>query len=96
MEVVQNRIARFSELIERCGRPEVHSLRTIAGNLAELNSIRRGHRALTVILDDLADATFAVVGMFERTRSVVLVFPKSLKEFVDARIVAVRWDLIND
>ena len=95
MPLLALKTERFSTIVEKCGRPEALMLRNGSAQRV-IAKMRDQHRAVTVPLGARAEAKFGIVGVLNKTRSVILAFPKSLKRFENTRITGIQWDLVKD
>jgi len=88
--------ARFSELVARCGRPEVHLTWTAPSADHALQALAKKSRVLTVHQHVRgAKKDSGAVGLEEGSDSQFLVFPKSLSAFRGRRIVGIDYDLVG-
>jgi hypothetical protein len=87
---------RFTQVVEACGRPQVHTLWLAPEKDRELKRARDAHRVMT--LDHAGGKTDHGIVGFDGTAAKggeVLIFPKSLRRFAGARVVGVKYDLID-
>jgi hypothetical protein len=82
--------ARFSRLVEKCGKPQVYTLWQKPSADRHLQSQIKNTRVMTVQKSE-SGTDFGIVGFKERKGATYLVFPKSLKRFADKRIVGIDW-----
>ena len=92
MKLLKVRTARFAEVAEKCGTPEVYTLWQKPGQDRHFQSEIKNNRVMTIQQSD-AGSEFGIVGFHERKGARYLVFPKSLKRFENKRIVGIKWDL---
>ena len=88
---------RFTQVVERSGEPQVHTLWLPPEKDPELRRPQKNHRLMTV--ESSAAGTKTDIGTigFEPTGpspKQFLIFPKSLKPFDGARVVGIKFDLV--
>jgi hypothetical protein len=89
--------ARFSDVVAKSGRPEVHLTWTTPASDPVLQHAVREHRVMTVHQHLRgAKKDFATVGLEPGPEAQYLVFPKSLRTFDGRRVVGIRYDLLAD
>lgn len=89
--------ARFSDVVAKSGRPEVHLTWAAPASDRVLLQADRQHRVLTVHQRLRgAKKDFATVGLEAASDAQYLVFPKSLRSFSGRRVVGIRYDLLAD
>jgi hypothetical protein len=94
MKLVKVKTARFSQVIEKCGKPQVYTLWQKPSADRHLQSQIRRNRVMAVQKSESGTA-FGIVGFKERKGATYLVFPKSLKRFADKRIVGIDLALVS-
>jgi hypothetical protein len=94
MKLIKVKTARFSQVIEKCGKPQVYTLWQKPSADRHLQSQIRSNRVMTVQKSE-SGTDFGIVGFKERKGATYLVFPKSLKHFADKRIVGIDWALVS-
>jgi len=94
MKLVKVKTARFSQVIEKCGKPQVYTLWQKPSADRHLQSQIKSNRVMTVQKSE-SGTDFGIVGFKERKGATYLVFPKSLKRFADKRIVGIGWALVS-
>jgi hypothetical protein len=94
VKVLKVKTARFAQVVEKAGRPEVYTLWQKPAQDRHLQSQIKNHRVMTIQKSD-AGTEFGIVGFKERKEARYLVFPKSLKRFDQKRIVGINWDLVK-
>src|SRR5207247_2745120 len=94
MKLVKVKTARFSQVIEKCGKPQVYTLWQKPSADRHLQSQIKSNRVMTVQKSE-SGTDFGIVGFKERKGATYLVFPKSLKRFADKRIVGIDWALVS-
>lgn len=88
---------RFTSVVERSGRPHVHTLWVAPEKDPELQRALAAHRVMTLERSAGGKSEHGVIGFDPRqhTHPQLLIFPKSLKSFEGARVVGVKFDLIE-
>ncbi len=94
MKLVKVKTARFSQVIEKCGKPQVYTLWQKPSADRHLQSQIKSNRVMTVQKSE-SGTDFGIVGFRERKGATYLVFPKSLKRLADKRIVGIDWALVS-
>jgi hypothetical protein len=95
MKLLKTKTARFSQLVEKCGKPQVYTLWQKPSADRHLQAQLRNNRVMTVQKTE-SGTDFGVIGFKERKSASYLVFPKSLKRFADNRIVGIDWSLLSE
>jgi hypothetical protein len=93
-----NKTVRFTRVVERSGRPHVHTLWLPPDKDPDFKRARDTHRVMTLQqIPGGGKADFGVIGYDAKNGSggQFLIFPKSLKAFEGARVVGVKFDLIE-
>ena len=90
MKLLKVETARFSRVVEKCGRPEVYTLWEKPRADRHFQSRIKKNRMMTVQKSE-SGTDFGIVGFNERKGATYLVFPESLKPFADKRIIGVNW-----
>jgi hypothetical protein len=93
MKLLKTKTARFSQVVEKCGKPQVYTLWQKPSADRRLQAQIKNNRVMTVQKTD-SGTDFGVVGFKERKGASYLVFPKSLKRFADNRIIGIDWALV--
>jgi hypothetical protein len=87
---------RFSKLVEAAGKPTVHLLWMDPAKDPVLQKAIKANRVLTVHQrPGDAKADYGTVGFEKNVSGQILIFPKSLKQFSDKRVVGVKYDLLE-
>lgn len=92
MKILKTKTARFAEILEQSGRPEVYTLWQKPKTDRHLQSLIKNNRVMTILQSE-AGSDFGLVGFKEAKGARYLAFPKSLKRFTDRRVVGINWDL---
>jgi hypothetical protein len=94
MKLMKVKTARFSQIVERSGRPESYTLWQKPRQDRHLQSQIKNNRVMTIQRSE-SGTEFGIVGFKERKGAGYLVFPKSLKRFENRRVVGINWDLLR-
>ena len=94
MKVLKTKTARFTEVIAKCGQPQVYTLWQEPKKDRHLQAQIRQNRIMTVQRSETG-TEFGCAGFVERPQAIYLQFPKSLKPYTDQRIVGIKWDLLK-
>jgi hypothetical protein len=87
---------RFSKVVEAAGKPIVHLLWVDPAKDATLQKAIKAARVMTVYQQPAPTmADFGAVGFDKNVSGQILIFPKSLKQFSDQRVIGVKYDLIE-
>jgi hypothetical protein len=95
MKLLKTKTARFSQVIERCGKPQVYTLWQKPSTDRHLQSQIKNNRVMTVLQSETG-TDFGMVGFKEDKQARYLIFPKSLKRFADKRIVGIDWAVVRE
>jgi hypothetical protein len=95
MKLLKIKTARFSQVIERCGKPQVYTLWQKPSTDRHLQSQIKNHRVMTILKSD-SGTDFGIVGFKETKEARYLIFPKSLKRFAEKRIVGIDWSVVRE
>ena len=94
MKLLKTKTARFAQVIETAGKPEVYTLWQKPAQDRHFQSQLKNNRVMTIQQSD-SGTEFGMVGFKERKGAIYLVFPKSLKQFENYRIVGINWDSVK-
>src|ERR1051325_717313 len=86
---------RFTELVKRAGEPHAHTLWVAPKDDAELQRAIAAERVLTVKRGASTDAGLVGFDVSGKEPAQILIFPKSLKAFSGARVVGIKFDLVE-
>jgi hypothetical protein len=95
MKLLKIKTARFSQIIEKCGKPEVYTLWQKPSADRHLQAQIKKTRLMTVLKSE-SGTDFGIVGFKESKEARYLVFPKSLKRFSEKRIIGIDWTLVRE
>ncbi|CAN5527035.1 hypothetical protein BH20VER1_BH20VER1_16890 [soil metagenome] len=94
MKLLRVQTARFAEVVEKCGPPEVLTLWVKPDADRRFQTLLKNHRIMTIQQND-SGTDFGVADFCERKGATLLAFPKSLRRFADHRIVGIKWELVQ-
>jgi len=94
VKLLKVKTARFAQVVEKTGKPEVYTLWQKPAQDRHLQSEIKNNRVMTIQKSE-AGSEFGIVGFKEKKGASYLIFPKSLKRFENKRIVGINWDLIK-
>jgi len=95
MKLLKVKTARFSQVVEKSGHPQVHTLWQKPSADRHLQSQIKNDRVVTILKSE-SGTDFGVVGFKEERGAAYLAFPKSLKPFADKRIIGIDWSLVRE
>jgi hypothetical protein len=95
MKLLKTKTARFSQVIEKCGKPRVYTLWQKPSTDRHLQAQLKNNRVMT-ILNTESGTDFGIAGFKEKKGATYLVFPKSLKRFADNRVIGIDWALVGE
>jgi hypothetical protein len=94
MKLLKVKTARFRELVEKFGRPEVYTLWVKPKADRHFQSLLKNNRVMTVRARE-SGTDFGEVGFNQKPGARFLAFPKSLKRFEGKRIIGIDWTLVQ-
>jgi hypothetical protein len=94
VKLLKVKTARFAQVVEKAGKPEVYTLWQKPAQDRHLQSEIKNNRVMTIQRSD-GGTEFGMVGFKEKKGANYLVFPKSLKRFENKRIVGINWDVVK-
>ena len=95
MKLLKTKTARFSHVIEKCGKPQVYTLWQKPSTDRHLQAQLKNNRVMTILKTE-SGTDFGIAGFKERKGATYLVFPKSLKQFTDRRVIGIDWKLVRE
>jgi hypothetical protein len=95
MKLLEIKTARFSQIIETCGKPQVYTLWQKPSADRHLQAQIKKSRVMTILKSE-SGTDFGIVGFKESREARYLIFPKSLKRFAEKRIIGVDWTLVRE
>jgi len=95
MKLLKVKTARFSQIADQCGRPQVYVLWHKPSADRHFQAQIRNNRVMTILKSE-SGTDFGVVGFKASKDARYLVFPKSLKRFANTRIVGIDWRFVRE
>jgi hypothetical protein len=95
MKLLKTKTARFSQIIENCGKPHVYTLWQKPSTDRHLQAQIKNNRVMTVLKTE-SGSDFGIAGFKESREARYLIFPKSLKRFADKRIIGIDWAPVSE
>ena len=95
MKLLKIKTARFSQIIENCGKPQVYTLWQKPSADRHLQAQIKKNRVMTILKSE-SGTDFGIVGFKESREARYLIFPKSLKRFAEKRIIGIDWALVRE
>ncbi len=92
MKLITVKTARFSQVLEDCGKPQVYTLWLKPSADRHFQGQMKKNRVMTILKSD-AGTDFGIIGLRESREAQYLIFPKSLKQFADRRVIGIDWAL---
>ena len=94
MKLLKVKTARFSQAVGKAGKPEVYTLWQKLSADRHFQSQIKNNRVMTIQKSE-SGTEFGMVGFKGRKGASYLIFPKSLKQFENERIVGINWELVK-
>ena len=95
MKLLKIKTARFSQVLEKCGKPHVYTLWQKPSTDRHLQTQIKNSRVMTILRSE-SGTDFGIVGFKESKEARYLIFQKSLKRFAEKRIVGIDWALVRE
>lgn len=95
MKLLKTKTARFSQVVESCGKPQVYTIWQKPSADRHLQAEIKKHRVMTILKSD-SGTDFGVGGFKESKEARYLIFAKSLNRFSDRRIIGIDWSLVRE
>jgi hypothetical protein len=97
MEASATKLVRFSALVEKAGKPTVYlPLGDPAKDRKFMQAVKE-ERVLTIKQEPTSkQKDFGVVGFLKERFVTYLIFPKPLEKFLDARVVGIKYDVVEE
>jgi hypothetical protein len=95
MKLLKTKTARFSQVLENCGKPHVYTLWQKPSADRHLQAQIKKNRVMTILKRD-SGTDFGIIGLRENKEARYLIFPKSLKRFAEKRMVGIDWSLVRE
>ena len=95
MKLLKTKTARFSQVIENCGKPQVYTLWQKPSADRHLQAEIKKNRVITILKSESV-TDFGVIGFKESHEARYLIFPRSLKRFTEKRVIGIDWALVRE
>jgi len=95
MKLLKVKTARFAQVVEGCGKPQVYTLWQKPSTDRHLQSQLKNNRVMTILKSE-SGTDFGIIGLNESKDARYLIFPKSLKRFANKRIVGIDWEHVRE
>ena len=95
MKLLKIKTARFTQIVEKCGKPQVYTLWQKPYADRHLQAQIKKTRLMTILKSE-SGTDFGIVGFKESKEARYLIFPKSLKRFAEKRIIGIDWMLVRE
>ena len=95
MKLLKTKTARFSQVVDKCGKPEVYTLWQKPSADRHLQAEIKKHHVMTILKSE-SGTDFGIVAFKESTDARYLIFPKSLKRFEGKRIIGIDWAFVRE
>ena len=95
MKLLKIKTTRFSQIVEKCGKPQVYTLWQKPSTDRHLQAQIKKSRVMTILKSD-SGTDFGIVGFKESKEARYLIFPKSLKRFAEKRIIGIDWAFVSE
>jgi hypothetical protein len=95
MKLLKTKTIRFSQIVEKYGKPNVHVLWQKPAADRHFQTQLKNNRVMTVQKSE-SGTDFGMIGFKEKKGARYLIFPKSLKQFTDKRVIGVDWTLVRE
>ena len=95
MKLLTIKTSRFSQIIEKCGKPQVYTVWQKPSADRHLQAQIKKTRVMTILKSE-SGTDFGMVGFKESKEARYLIFPKSLKRFAEKRIIGIDWALVRE
>jgi hypothetical protein len=95
VKLLKIKTARFSQIMESCGKPQVYTLWQKPSADRHLQAQIKKNRVITILKSE-SGTDFGIVGFKESREARYLIVPKSLKRFAEKRIVGIDWALVRE
>jgi len=94
MKLLKIKTARFSDIVEKCGTPEVYTLWQKPNTDLRFQSLVKNNRVMTV-RQSQSGTDFGEVGFHKCKGATFLAFRKALGRFEGKRIIGIDWELVG-
>jgi hypothetical protein len=95
MKLLKTKTIRFSQIVEEYGQPNVYTLWKKPAADRRFQVQLKNNRVMTVQKSE-SGTDFGIIGFKERKGARYLVFPKSLRQFANKRVIGIDWARIRE
>jgi hypothetical protein len=95
MRLLKTKTARFSIVVESCGKPQVYTLWQKPSADRHLQSQIKNNRVMTILKSE-SGTDFGIATFKESKDARYLIFRKSLKRFAEKRIIGIDWAPVRE
>jgi hypothetical protein len=95
MKLLKIKTARFSQVIGKCGKPQVYTVWQKPSGDRHLQAQIKKSRVMTILKSE-SGTDFGIVGFKESREARYLIFSKSLRRFAEKRIIGIDWALVRE
>jgi hypothetical protein len=95
MKLLKTKTARFSQVVEKCGEPKVYTLWQKPSADRHFQAHLKNNRVMTILKSE-SGTDFGIIGFKERKETRYLIFPKSLKQLTNKRVIGIDWKLVRE
>ena len=93
VKLLKIKTARFSQVVENCGKPQVYTLWQKPSSDRHLSAQIGKNRVMTILRSE-SGSDFGIVGLKESKQARYLIFSKSLTRFAGQRIIGIDWAFV--
>ena len=94
MKLLKIKTNRFADVVEKAGRPEPYTLWQKPAQDRHLQSEIKRQRVMTILKNETG-TEFGMIGFKQQKGASYLIFPKSLEQFENNRVVGINWDTVK-
>ena len=94
MKLLKTKTARFSQVVEDSGKPQVYTVWQKPSADRHLQAQIKKNRVMTILKTE-SGTDFGITSFKESKDARYLIFPKSLKRFAEKRIIGIDWALVR-
>ena len=95
MKLLKTKTARFSQVVDKRGKPQVYTLWQKPSLDRQLQAEIKKCRVMTILKSD-SGTDFGLAVFKESKDARYLIFPKSLNRFAEKRIIGIDWALVSE
>jgi hypothetical protein len=87
---------RFSEVVKSSGKPDTHLMLIAPAKDKTLQAAIKSNRVMTLYQGSgSTKSDYGTIGFVEGSSRQFLVFPQTLKQFADKRVIGIKYDLLE-